>query len=576
MGLGRLAGTLLAKGAEKVATKGGKLSGAANVVSGISNAFLGNNKKASSLGKALVTGKNLLFGDESSRRSSMSSASSASPVSSIEQESAAEASAENNRMQTSLLRDISNKLGLILGVENSQLDAISNIELGAGGGGGEEGGDLFSTVVDLASNSLGKKAGKSLLGRAGRAVSSLGSRAASATGSAASRAASGIGRTALNIGAKGLGSTALKATGAIGGVAMGAYEGWSDWQNANKRLEAGEITEREANVEKSGAVGKGTGTATGAIAGAIAGQALIPIPVVGALIGGAVGGWLGGWLGEEAGEGLADAVLEEDPKALEQTVNQNIEETVEPVKPEENEELVETMTQASPEVQIAESLGMTKEDGTEKPDDAVSEGIVPAVKEAEKTSKLGGFGKVLPFLGPMGMLASTLLDSSEEGEKEDKGFMGSLMGGIGKIALAMNPVAALTGGIIDYFKEDKEEKVSDSEKEKQIIEAQTENQTISDLRDSIQETTSINAESNQNEKEILERTTQEASEQPKTNTTNMSSSPKKQSRIPSIPGRDNSGANLDVGNYDSLESIFFLDFMRHSLRGYNITSGIIK
>ena len=95
--------------------------------------------------------------------------------------------------------------------------------------------------------------------------------------------------------------------GAIGGVAMGAYDAYSGWNDAADAEKRGEITHEEANVKKGGAVGKGVGGAGGAWAGAAAGAALgSVVPVVGTAIGGLIGGALGYWGGSKAGEAVGE------------------------------------------------------------------------------------------------------------------------------------------------------------------------------------------------------------------------------------------------------------------------------
>lgn len=95
--------------------------------------------------------------------------------------------------------------------------------------------------------------------------------------------------------------------GAIGGVAMGAYDAYTGWNDAEDAQKRGEITKEEANVKKGGAVGKGVGGAGGAWAGAAAGAALgSVVPVVGTAIGGLIGGALGYWGGSKAGEAVGE------------------------------------------------------------------------------------------------------------------------------------------------------------------------------------------------------------------------------------------------------------------------------
>ena len=137
-------------------------------------------------------------------------------------------------------------------------------------GSGSSGGSMLETAADLAGNGKGGK-GKML----GKAAGFLGKHAGK--------------------------------IGAIGGVAMGAYDAYSGWNDAEDAQKRGEITKEEANVKKGGAVGKGVGGAGGAWAGAAAGAALgSVVPVVGTAIGGLIGGALGYWGGSKAGEAIGE------------------------------------------------------------------------------------------------------------------------------------------------------------------------------------------------------------------------------------------------------------------------------
>jgi hypothetical protein len=159
-----------------------------------------------------------------------------------------------------------------LEVQKQTLEAIK-----AGGTGGGEGGSLLDTAADL----MGK--GKGKLAKAGPMLG---------------KAAGFLGRHAGKI-------------GAIGGVAMGAYDAYTGWGDANEQLAAGKITEDQANVKKAEAVGGGTGGAAGALGGAAAGAAIgSVVPVVGTAIGGLVGGALGYWGGSEIGKKAGGALTE--------------------------------------------------------------------------------------------------------------------------------------------------------------------------------------------------------------------------------------------------------------------------
>jgi len=186
-----------------------------------------------------------------------------------------------------------------------------------GGGGGDGGG------VDL----LDALPGKGALKRAGGAVL---------------KGAKTVGKGALSLGggvAKFAGSGAGKLLGATAAVGMGAYTAYTGVTEAEDskqakleevqaKVESGELKPEEAaaqrkeignsaTVEKSGAVGEGSGMAAGAIAGGMAGAKLgaaigsiIPGAgtVVGAGIGTIAGGALGAFAGSSAGKYVGEKV----------------------------------------------------------------------------------------------------------------------------------------------------------------------------------------------------------------------------------------------------------------------------
>lgn len=171
----------------------------------------------------------------------------------------------------------------------------------------------------------------------------LGKKALGALG----RGAKAVGKGALSVGgsvAKFAGSGAGKALGAAAAVGMGAYTAYTGYTAAEdskqaklaevqSKLDAGELTPEQAaeqrkeigntaTVEKSGAVGEGTGMAGGAIAGGMAGAKLgatigtfVGGPVgtavgagIGTLAGGAIGAFGGTKLGKAAGEYVGEGI----------------------------------------------------------------------------------------------------------------------------------------------------------------------------------------------------------------------------------------------------------------------------
>lgn len=165
--------------------------------------------------------------------------------------------------------------------------------------------------------------------------------------SALGRGAKAAGRGALSLGgtvAKFAGSGAGKALGAAAAVGMGAYTAYTGYtaaedskqaklEEVQAKVDAGELTPEQAagmrkeigntaTVEKSGAVGEGTGMAGGAIAGGLAGAKLgatigtfVGGPVgtavgagIGTLAGGAIGAFGGTKLGQAAGEKVGEGI----------------------------------------------------------------------------------------------------------------------------------------------------------------------------------------------------------------------------------------------------------------------------
>lgn len=160
----------------------------------------------------------------------------------------------------------------------------------------------------------------------GDALSGMGGLAKKA-GGALLTGAKAVGTGVLSAG-KGLarfaGSGAGRMLGAAAAVGMGAYTAYKGYsaaedskqakmQDIQAKLESGEIDEKQAaglrkeagntaTVEKSGAVGEGTGMAAGAIAGGAAGAKLGA--TIGTFVGGPVGTAIGAGIGTIAGGAL--------------------------------------------------------------------------------------------------------------------------------------------------------------------------------------------------------------------------------------------------------------------------------
>lgn len=160
------------------------------------------------------------------------------------------------------------------------------------------------------------------------------------------------------------------------GAAVTAGMGVMEYNDVNKQLEAGEITQKEATVKKSETVGSTGGVMAGMAAGAAIGSV---VPVVGTIIGGALGAALGGWLGSKGGKAVGEAMAKETKgekvnatiKNLEKEKTQKIE--VEAKKQALEETAKKTTTKketeekkiAEEKAKIMETPKLTSQDDTE-------------------------------------------------------------------------------------------------------------------------------------------------------------------------------------------------------------------
>jgi hypothetical protein len=147
---------------------------------------------------------------------------------------------------------------------------------GEGGGGG-----LLSSAAEMAGDLAGNGKGKAA-GKAGKLASAAGK----------------LGKFA-------------KIGGGVLAVGTAAYEGYSDYKEADDKVKSGEISKEEGQVKKGEAVGGGVGGAGGALAGAAAGAAIgSVVPVVGTAIGGLIGGAVGYWGGKKAGQAVGGGAVQ--------------------------------------------------------------------------------------------------------------------------------------------------------------------------------------------------------------------------------------------------------------------------
>ena len=103
----------------------------------------------------------------------------------------------------------------------------------------------------------------------------------------------------------------LGAVGAVAGGALAIADYNTQASEIDKQVEAGQLTQAEAEAMKGNLIKKGAGSTVGAGVGTAIGSAIGSIiPGAGTL----VGGMVGGWLGEKVGSWIGDA-LAENPEA---------------------------------------------------------------------------------------------------------------------------------------------------------------------------------------------------------------------------------------------------------------------
>ena len=111
-----------------------------------------------------------------------------------------------------------------------------------------------------------------------------------------------------------LASNAGKLTAGAGILSAGlsVASAVGDYSDISDRQARGEITEKQANVEKGGAVGSGLAGAGGALAGAKLGAMIgtFIMPGVGTAIGGMLGSAVGAFAGSSLGESLGETIVE--------------------------------------------------------------------------------------------------------------------------------------------------------------------------------------------------------------------------------------------------------------------------
>lgn len=160
---------------------------------------------------------------------------------------------------------------------------------------------FFSNLTSILGNAIGSfgKTALSLFGKFNSALLGFLPKLGSLISSGGSLLSNipGVGKVG-----KFLKSAGGKLLGGAAGLALGAYEAYQGFSEANKKLEAGEINEQEAKELKGGALGGLAGGAGGAALGATIGSFILP--GVGTLIGSGIGYLAGSYFGEKAGSKL--------------------------------------------------------------------------------------------------------------------------------------------------------------------------------------------------------------------------------------------------------------------------------
>ena len=163
---------------------------------------------------------------------------------------------------------------------------------------------IAAGIASVALTALSYAAGKQMLMGKGKGIPGGGK----GTGTGGGRGTGG----AVKGTAKAVGKQALRGVPVLGtvlGVGMSVMDGVSDYNAADTKLKAGEITQNQATTEKSQAVGEAAGGAGGALAGALKGAALGAAGgPIGAAVGGVLGAAVGYWAGSAAGKKLGTVV----------------------------------------------------------------------------------------------------------------------------------------------------------------------------------------------------------------------------------------------------------------------------
>lgn len=252
---------------------------------------------------------------------------------------------------------------------------------------------------------------------AGLAAAQLSRMAAAKLGGEAGAAYADKGKGLLSGGKK------LAIGGGVLAAGMGAVQVYQGRKEADRALEAGEITEEEAKKQKTEATYTGTGSAVGGVAGAALGSLVGPLGTV-------VGGYLGAKLGENLGSWFASRDEKENALRQKELEDKKLEIAQTAQLRSKEEEIIKTRADLT--VQEKELLDKKKEElGREVTEtefkafaDELEANRIFEEQLAKEQKRLaeeqkGWFSKTIDFLKPKGTQASRET-KSEESDRETK------------------------------------------------------------------------------------------------------------------------------------------------------------
>lgn len=182
---------------------------------------------------------------------------------------------------------------------------------------------IETMVAGIAALWAGKALMSAMVSGAGSLMAAGLSRMRTPSGAPGPAPAGGGGGARAGGGLRNFAGRAARRLGAVGAIGYGLYEGYQGYSAANEALERGEITQSQATVQQSEAIGGAAGGTGGALAGAALGAtAGSVVPIIGTAIGGLIGGAIGWWAGNAGGEALG-GIIGESIAEPETDVNNN-------------------------------------------------------------------------------------------------------------------------------------------------------------------------------------------------------------------------------------------------------------